>query len=480
MKYTPHPHQLMAQARIVRDKQLAAFIDMGLGKTVATLSAFWDLYAGLEVRGMLVVAPLRVVEMVWPDEIAKWDHLRHLTISVVRGTPVARNIVRGDKLLGAHEVTCQPKGAALAALAPGYHIYATNYENLPALCAWMRAQKELPFDMVVFDESSKMKSASAKRFKAMKPLLRRFRRRLLLTGTPSPNGLMDLWAQIYLLDEGARLGDYVTHYKDRYFDTSRFSYEVKPKAGAAERVQAKISDLVLCMRSEDYLSLPPVVTNDIKVPFPARLRKLYDKFRNDLAMQINGMTVEAFNAASLSTKCRQFTSGAVYESAEPGAKPSGRWEELHDEKLEALASIIEESGGEPVLVCYEFKHELARLCKRFPQARTLGSDKGGVDTLAAWNKGKIQLLLVHPASVGHGLNLQAGGHILVWTSGTWNADNYAQMTKRLHRQGQERPVLVHRLLMPGTVDDLWTLAVEGKLAGQGALLDALKTHATRR
>lgn len=475
MFYKPHAYQEHGRRFMLTHPATAGFMDMGLGKTVTTLTAFNDLWTGLQVRAMLVLAPIRVVENVWPDEVEKWDHLRHLRVSIVRGSPVSRPITVRDRLLDEQEHRMsKPSASAADALRPGFDVYLTNYENLPALCLWMTKQTELPFDMVVYDESTKMKSASARRFKLLKPHLSKFKRAVLLTGTPTPNSYLDLWSQIYLLDQGARLSDFVTHYKDRYFSVNRYSFEVKLKPGADVAIRKRIADISLCLRSEDYLTLPPVVENTIKLDMPAKLRQRYDTFRQELAMTLDKISVEAFNAASLSNKCRQFTSGAVYETA---PRPTGKWEALHDLKLDAVEDVIEEANGESVLVVYEFKHELERLRKRWPKAPWIGGGCKDADrSIREWNKGKHRVMLAHPASLGHGVNLQDGGRIMVWTSGSWSYELYAQMVKRLHRQGQRGKVFVHRLCMRSTVDDVVMATLDGKHKSQRELLVALRSH----
>jgi SNF2 family DNA or RNA helicase len=430
------------------------FLDMGLGKTVVTLSAIADLIAGLEIRAALVVAPIRVIESVWPQEAQKWDHLRHLKIVVVRGSAKER----------------------LAKLAEPADIYLINFEQLIWLSDIASRMKVLPWDMMVFDESTKMKSASARRFKRTKPMLPRCKRFAILTGTPTPNSYMDLWAQIYLLDGGARLGEFVTYFRERYFDYNPWTYELKLKPGAAKQIRDKIRDLVMCLRSEDYLKLPPCVETVIPVDLPPKVLDLYHEFEEELFIKVQDTEVEAFNAAALSMKCRQLTSGAVYDV--PSEEGPRKWQVVHDAKLDALEDVIEEANGEPLLVVYEFRHELARLLARWPKTPWIGGgskDSGAI--IDQWNKGKLKLLFVHPASVGHGVNLQFGGRLLVWTSGTWSYELYEQMAKRLHRQGQTKPVMVYLLVARGTVDETVAEVLRGKRQGLAELMAALRARA---
>lgn len=476
MEYRPHRYQEDATEYILSHPICGPFIDMGLGKTVITLTAFDKLRSACEVRNMLVLGPIRVVEDVWPVEVAKWDHTKDLTCSVIRGSPVGRTIAVKDDFLDEVGVrTSKPSASAAAAACADSDIYLTNYENIQGLCAWLVKQKTCPFDMIVFDESTKMKSHSAKRFKLLKPFLHGFKRRVILTGGPTPNTYADLWAQIYLLDEGERLGQFFTHFKDRYFTQSQYSYEVKLKPGADKDIQKRIADITFSLKSEDHLDLPPIFTNTISLDFPQKLREKYDEFRKELAMALKNIEVEAFNAASLSNKCRQFTSGAVYETA---LVKTGKWEALHDIKLDAVEDVVEEANGEPVLIVYEFRHELERLRKRWPKAPWIGGgSKDASKAISDWNARKHRVMLVHPASIGHGVNLQAGGRIMVWASGTWSYDHYSQTVKRLHRQGQSGRVVVHRLQIRSTVDEVVWDKLDGKYKSQDELLTALKTHA---
>jgi SNF2 family DNA or RNA helicase len=453
---------------------------MGLGKTVVSLTAIAKLMDRCEVYGVLVVAPLRVCELVWPQQVAKWDHTRHLKVVQIEGAPAGRRILRqADPLIGGdpEETTSKPSDAALKTLSEPADIFLINYEILPELCKWMTTQKTLPFNMVVFDESTKMKSASAKRFKLFKPHVGRFDRRVVLAGRPAPQGYEDLWSQIYLLDQGKRLGTFITHFRSNYFDADRYSYDLTLKEGAADRIERKIADLVLCLRAEDHLKMPQLIFNKIEVKLPAKVMKQYKQFEDEMFLKLKTMSVEALNAASLSIKCRQLTSGAVYSS--PVYDKDGKlvedrkWEAVHDAKLDALEEVLDEANGSPVLVVYEFQSEIARLRKRWPNAPWIGGGAAKGDTERAvenWNRGKVPFMFVHPDSIGHGVNLQDGGHIQVWTSGTWNLDLWDQTIARLHRQGQKHPVIVHSLIVPGTVDVAVASAIKSKATGQKALI----------
>lgn len=426
----------------------AEFIDMGLGKTSVALTVVSDLLAGLEISGALVVGPIRVIDQAgpWHEERATWDHVRHLRLVTLRGSPAQR----------------------LKLLSEPADVYLINYELIAWLADVTRTMKTLPFDMVIFDESSKMKSHKAVRFRRIKPMLPRFPRRVIMTGTPRPNNYLDLWSQVFLLDGGKRLGAFFTHFRDRYFDFNPYSYECKIKPGAARAIRNAIRDITIAMRSEDYLKLPPIIYTDVKVPLEPSVMAKYRTLQKTMFLELEKAEIEAFNAAALTNKCRQFTSGVMYDE-------DLKEHVVHDAKMDALEDIIDDAGGNPVLVVYEFRSELARLRKRWPKAPWIGGGSKDPDgAIRAWNTGKTQVMLVHPASVGHGLNLQHGGRRMVWTSMTWSLELYQQMVKRLHRQGQKKPVLVSHLVAPGTVDEAVLEALRGKAKGQDALMRALR------
>jgi SNF2 family DNA or RNA helicase len=477
VKFTPHNYQLKGVKHALQNEYCAEFLDMGLGKTVITLTAIATLLDRCKVRGVLIVAPKRVCDITWPTEIRKWDHTRRLTHIQILGSPTAKEIKRGNKV-----VTTRPSATALSALSSVRDIYLANYEILPSLAVWMAAQKTIPWDMIVWDESSKMKSASSRRFKLMKPVLGRFSRGMLLSGTPAPQSYEDLWSQFYLLDGGERLGQFVSHFRDRYFQTvDRYGYIKKLRPGSATTIERKIQDITLCLKAEDYLSMPKLVHTVVDVPLSSKLRDQYEKFEEEMFIQLeSGDGVEALNAASLSSKCRQFTSGAIYKAREidEQGKPIGpkEWSEVHEAKMDALEEVIDGACGNPVLVAYEFQHELARLQKRWPKATWLGGSADAAKIVRDWDAGKIQVLIAHPASIGHGLNLQYGGNRLVFTSGTWSLELYEQTICRFYRQGQTKPVLVYHLRVPRTADVAVGTAIGRKAKSQAALLAALKAY----
>lgn len=446
MIFKPHSYQEYAISRIVEDKTLGLFLDMGLGKTVITLTAIDELmYNYFDVQNVLVIAPLRVAQSTWGAEVKKWDHLKHLHISKVLGSEKARK-------------------SALIAKAD---IYIINRENVE----WLVNEygNSWPFDMVVVDELSSFKSTKAIRFKKLR-WVRPFITRIVgLTGTPAPNSLLDLWPQVFLLDKGERLGKTISAYKDRYFNPgARDGYMIYtwiPKPEAEARIYEKIGDICVSMQGKDHLILPERVDNTIVVELPEKALNRYKELERDLLLPYTDGDVVANTAAVLSNKLLQLANGAIYDEFK-GVKY------IHDEKLYALADIIEAANGKSVLVFYWYKHDLERLLKAFPKAVTLTDESKIVD----WNKGEIELLLVHPASAGHGLNLQDGGHNIVWFGLTWSLELYQQANARLYRQGQKRSVVVHHLVAQWTIDEEVMRALERKEGGQSRLLEAVKAR----
>lgn len=451
MKYIPHDYQKFATEKIIELPACGLLLEMGLGKTVSTLTAVDELiYDRFEVSKVLVIAPKRVADDTWTSEAEKWDHLQHLAFSKVLGTAAQRE----------------------AALQAEADIYLINRENVVWLVEKLR--KCWPFDMVVVDELSSFKSNQAKRFKALRairPLTRRF---VGLTGTPAPNGLMDLWPEVYLLDRGERLGKTITGYRDRYFYPGKrdgftvFTWE--PKEGAEEAIHEKISDICISMKAEDYLRLPGQVVNDIKVRLSPQEMQKYRELEREKLMELDGEEITALAAAAVWGKLLQLANGAAYSEG-------GKAAVLHDRKLDALEEILEASGGHPVLVFYNFRHDYDRLVGRFRkwQPRTIRTS----DDIHDWNAGRIPLLLAQPASMGHGLNIQAGGHIIVWFGLNPSLELYQQANARLHRQGQTEAVIIHRLVTEGTVDEDVVRKLEAKDARQESLMEAVKARIGR-
>ena len=452
MEYKPHAYQEYATQKIIDQPEAGLFLEMGLGKTVITLTAIDQLKNDyFEVSKILVIAPLRVAEDTWAREAAKWDHLKHLKISKVLG----------------------PAKERIAALKTPADIYIINRENVPWLVQLYEKTK-WPFDMIVIDELSSFKSPSAKRFRQLRKVRPYASRIVGLTGTPAPNGLIDLWSQIYLLDKGQRLGKTVGAYREAYFKPAKMDrsrhivYEWAPRDGADQEIHNKLSDLCVSMRAEDWLDLPERIERVVPVRFDPDTQAQYLKLERDLVLDLDEGTITAGSAAAITGKLQQFCQGAIYTE-------DAGWAEVHSKKLEALDDILEEANGKPVLVFYWYKHDLARLQERYPGARALNTPKDIDD----WNAGKIPVLLAHPASAGHGLNLQAGGNIIVWFGLTWSLQLYQQANARLHRQGQEQAVIVHHLVVEGTVDEDIMAALSGKAEGQSALMEAVKARIRR-
>ena len=448
MKYKAHEYQEYATKFIEENEESAVFLECGLGKSVITLTAIKNLMARGEVSRVLVVAPLRVGKTTWPEEIGKWDHLAGLTYAVAIGNVAER----------------------LNALKAQADITIINRENVE----WLIDKSGMPFDydMLVIDELSSFKSFKAKRFKALLKVRPKITRVVGLTGTPSSNGLMDLWAEFRLLDLGERLGRYITRYRLAYFTPDKrnaqvvFSY--KPLPGAEERIYDKIDDITISMRASDYLKLPSLVMNTVVVEMGDKEKDIYDNLCDDMVVSLGESEIDAVNAASLSNKLLQMANGAVY-----GEEQSVH--HIHDEKLNALEDLIESANGKPVLVAYWFKHDLARIKAKFPFVREIKTDAD----IRAWNRGEIEVGVIHPASAGHGLNLQTGGSTLIWFGLTWSLELYQQTNARLYRQGQKNTVVIHHIVTKGTIDERVLKALEKKEKTQNSLIDAVKAELRR-
>lgn len=445
MKATLHPYQEYSKNFILDHPYCALLLDMGLGKTLSSLTAIDELLHTFEIiENVLVIAPLSVAEKTWTDEIEKWDHLQHLTFSKVLGNPKQRE----------------------EALFKKADVYLINRENVEWLVNYY--QRNWPFKTVIIDELSSFKSSSAKRFKALRKVRPKMERVIGLTGTPSPNSLMDLWAQMYLLDQGERLGKTITQYRNKYFAPAQknghivYSWQLIP--GAEEAIYNKISDICVSMKAKDYLQLPPRTENIIELDLNPTSWKQYKELEREYVLELEETDVVASNAATLSNKLLQLSNGAVYDE-------NGDGREIHQEKLNALERVIEDAQGQSVLVFYQYQHDLERIQARFKQAKALNVSDGDIEK---WNEGKIPLLLAHPQSAGHGLNLQKGGHIIVWFGLTWSLEFYQQANARLDRQGQTQPVIIHHLVTKGTIDEQVIKALQAKEQGQSALMAAVK------
>ena len=442
MIFNPRAHQTYAINRLLETNNCALFMGMGTGKSAVTLTGIDQLmYDNLEVNKVLIIAPKRVAENTWPDEISKWDHVKHLKYSLVLGSEKQRK----------------------AALRQKADIYITNPENV----AWLVAQygTAFPFDMWVVDESSKFKSHKSQRFKALMQVCPKVKRILLLSGTPMANSELDLWSQIYLLDRGDRLEKTITAYKTKYFTYDPYGMKYTPHS--PERIFDKIGDICFSMKTEDYIDLPELIEENVNVRLPDEIMQQYHEFEKRMVLALNDADhITAVSAAGLSNKLRQFANGAVYNEAK-------EYFEVHNAKLEALAEDLEVLNGKPMLLAYSYRSDVERIkqyLKQYqPREMQTTGDKDD------WNKGKIPLMLIHPASGGYGLNLQHGGNYLGFFGADWNLEHRQQFIKRIHRDGQkEKHVFLRNYIVPGTIEDRVMQALAEKANGQEAMLDAVK------
>ena len=437
-----HDYQERAVQYIKDKRRCLLLLDLGLGKTVSTLTAISDLQDAFEVNKVLVIAPLRVANSVWAQETQNWQHLKHLRCSIATGSEKSR----------------------IAALVKDADVYIINRENVAWLVDFYG--KKFPFDFVVIDESSSFKNPSSQRFKALRRVIPETEYLVGLTGTPSPNSLLDVWAQCYLVDFGQSLGRTMSAYKSRFFSQEGFmGYIYTLREGADKKIQALMSDYCLSMQAKDYLDLPERIDLRIEVELKQKTKKLYDDFEKTLFSELpGGEEVEAISAAVLANKLLQWANGATYTD------DSGNWSLIHDEKLDALSELVE-TNDEPMLVAYNYKTDLERIKARFPDAVILDQD---AETIARWNRGEIKMLLAHPASAGHGLNLQKGGSLCVWFGLNWSLELYQQFNARLYRQGQTKTVRIAHIVTKDTVDERVLKVLEAKDATQRDLLRALK------
>ena len=452
MKFVPHSYQRYAIERIITDSRLGLFLDCGLGKTVITLTAINDLrYNRWAIRRCLVVAPKKVAEATWASEAAKWDHLKHMRIIPMLGSAKKR----------------------IAALNTPGDVWVINRENVQWLVEYCR--NSWPFDMVVLDESSSFKNPRSNRFKALRLVLSRIDRLVELTGTPAPNGMEDLWAQIYLLDGGARLGRTLTSYREAFF-VQDYAYPGQQYRtyslmnGADVQIRRAISDICVSMKSEDYLELPPRIDDVVPVVLDEKSKKAYKQLEKTKLLEYDDQTIVARSAAVLNGKLLQLCSGALYDENHHPV-------EIHNCKIEAFLEVVEQLHGEHALVFYWFQHErdrlLAALAKSGLRVRVYHDERDG----SAWNAGEVDILLAHPNPTCYGLNLQAGGHHVIWFAyPNWALEVYQQAGARLHRQGQQFPVIVHHLVVQGGMDEVVLEALNGKGDMQEALMQALKAR----
>lgn len=444
MKYNPHNYQSFAAEFILEHPVCCLMLDMGLGKTVVTLSALWELALDyFDIGKVLVIAPKRVATDTWPRELSKWEHLTGLTASLVVGNRQQRE----------------------EALNRPAFLYIINRENV----SWLVENFRWDFDTVVIDELSSFKSNRTERFKAMKKVRPLVHRVIGLTGTPAPNSLLDLWPEMYLLDMGQRLGRFITGYRERFFVPDKRNREIvysyKPREGAEDAIYSLISDICISMKAVDYLDMPERIDNRIEVEMSAKEKKIYDDFCRDMVVQIGDEELDAVNAGVLSGKLLQMANGAVYGD-------DRRVLPIHSRKLNALEDLVEAANGKPLLVAYWYRHDLARIRERFPEARCIDTSRD----ISDWNAGKVPLALIHPASAGHGLNLQEGGCTIVWYGLTWSLELYQQLNARLWRQGQKHTVVIHHIITKGTHDEDVMKALENKDMRQSNLIAAVRAR----
>lgn len=436
-----HPYQHRMIDFIYNTPKCAVWAGLGLGKTITTLTAITDLLDSFSVSKVLIIAPLRVANSVWHTEAKRWTHTKDLTFSIVTGSEKER----------------------ISTLFKSADIYVINRENVQWLVEHYKTK--WPYDLVVIDESSSFKSASSQRFKALKKVRTLTDRMVQLTGTPSPNGLIDLWSQMFLLDGGERLGKTMSAYKMRFFQTGHNGYTLTPVSNADKIIHKLIDDIVISLNVEDYLEMPERIDTIIRVPLPPSRMVEYKQLEREFLIQINDNEIVAYNAATLAGRLLEFCNGAMYTDE------LKNWTEIHSAKLDAIDDIIDENSDENILIAYNYKTDLMRLQKRFPDAVVLDKNP---DTITQWNNGNIKMLLAHPASCGHGLNLQHGGSIVVWFGLNWSLELYQQFNGRLHRQGQTKPVRVVHIVADGCIDDKVMKAIDNKATTQQHLIDALK------
>lgn len=447
MKFKPHDYQRYTIQFIIDHPECAILLGLGMGKTISTLTAINDLIRNrFETQKVLVIAPIRVARDTWPAELEKWDHLAGLTVSPIIGTAKQRQDAANRRA----------------------DIYTIGRENIPWLVK--HHGNRWPYDMVIIDELSSFKNPQAKRFKALKKVRPKIQRIVGLTGTPAPNSLLDIWAPFRIIDNGQRLGRYITHYRDQYFTPGRrngtivYNWNLRP--GADQAIYDNIADITVSMRTTDYLQLPEATYQHITVQLPPKARKHIDTLKRDLVLDLDDETIDAANAATLSLKLQQLAGGAIYNEA------GDDYITIHDEKIQALTELVDQAAGNTILVCYWFKHERDRILAAIPGARVLDTQQDFED----WNAGNIPVALIHPASAGHGLNLQTGGHIMVWYTTPWSLELYEQANARLHRQGQTEPVSIIHIDTAGSIDQTIHQALTRKDTTQQALITAVKAQ----
>lgn len=455
MLWNPHQYQQNAVKFLVENGSGQLWLDPGLGKTSITLEAIKILKAANAINKVLILAPLRPCYAVWPEEIQKWDNFNGMSISVLHGATK-------DKKLHDNSL-----------------IHVINFEGLQWLASTIkRLGIKMPYDMLVVDEISYLKNTRTQRFKALSPMLDQFKRRFGLTGSPAPNSLMDIFGPQLVIDRGATFGKYITHFRTNYFyPTGYGGYTWQIQAGAEEKIHEALANKVLRMSAQDYLDLPELIYNRVYVHLPEKAMKLYKDLEDKLLIDIENGQVTAMNAAVAVGKCQQIANGAIYLDGE-----ERQTQEVHDEKLIAVADIVEELSGQPCIIGYHFKHDLERLQKLFPDAPVIGSGVSGdkmTGIINRWNMGQVPILLAHPQSAGHGLNLQGAGHAVIWFSNTWSLEIFEQFIRRLWRQGQRNNIVVHQIIAKKTIDEAIVAAINSKDKTQQSLMLAIKEYVNK-
>lgn len=451
MKYVPHDYQKEATRRIVENTHYGLFLDMGLGKTAITLDAICELmYNRFEVKSVLVVAPPKVVASTWQNDIQKFDDFKTLRATALIGTPTHRQSMINE------------------------HWDITIVSDTMLVWLLEKVRYNPPYDMLVIDESSRFKNSRTKKFKALRKARAAFKRIVILTGTPSPNSLEELWPQMYLLDGGERLGKTLSQYRDAYFKPNRrnghviFDYVVRDEQ-ARQQIYKKLESCCMSLKADDYLTMPARIDNMIQVSMAKGARRVYDDMKRDMVLELEGEEVTAVNAASVSNKLLQMANGSLYTDSHETLY-------IHDEKVQALQEIVECNEGKPLLVFYQFISDKKQILKAFPKARVLQ----GAGEIKDWNEGKIEMLIAHPKSCSYGLNLQYGGNIVVWYGLTWSLEQYLQANARLYRQGQKATVVINHLVTKDTIDEQVMAALERKEVSQKDLIEAIKVSLRER
>ena len=445
-----YDYQKKATDWILYKKQCALFADCGLGKTKITLDAMSEALLNFEVEAFLVIAPLRVARLVWPLEIEKWPEVRWMKYTILHGKE------KEERLKQKHQV------------------YIINYEGIPWLCNKLRGDKHIPFDSVIFDELSKLKRVNTKRFNFIRSLLPVMKYRVGLTGTPTPHSLLDIFAQMYVIDRGESLGKSITRFRETYFESDFMGYNWTAKSFAEKKINEKIKNRVFRIDSRDHLDLIEPEFSDIYIDFTPDASKRYKKLEKEFFTELDNGSVEVFNAASLTNKLLQFSGGAVYTDSD-----SKEYEEVHAEKIKALISIVAMNPNKPVIVAYTYRHELIRIQKEFPECETFNSsmsEKEEKNIIDRWSKKQIPMLVIHPASAGHGLNLHEGGNIIIWFTLTWNYEHYHQCNKRIDRVGQENRPKYYRIIARNTIEEVVATTLERRENQQDNILEALRLY----